>query len=222
MRTDTSPFATVEREFRRLAQRADMAVDGDWVGCDQSLTLPELRDRLLSPSVDYDARDLALREIAALARQDEHWMVALAGLLLPGLRRSVRLLTASCPDLAPDVESESLVALIEAVHAMPPDASRVAGRLVRAAGFRAVRFIGAELAFSANCDLGADITLGAEDDRGLLATAVLEGVISENDAELIAETRLGRVSLAEYAAEHLITDDVAQKRRAKAESRLRE
>ena len=222
MSTETSPFASVEREFQHLARRPEMEVPGNWIGCAEPLTLPAFRDRLLCTSVGYDARDVALCNVAARARDNEQWMVALIGVLLPGLRRAVHPMAASCPNLAADVESESLAALVEAVRNLPADATYVAARLVNSAAFRANRFVGAELALRAHCEPTADLTVGSDDGGGLLAAAVLEGAISASDAQLIAETRLGGVSLAEYAAEHAISYDRAQKRRAAAESALRE
>ncbi|HVF06717.1 MAG TPA: hypothetical protein VNA20_17910 [Frankiaceae bacterium] len=38
---------------------------------------------------------------------DERWMVALTGLVLPGLRRVVRAVVARCPELRQDAEAEA-------------------------------------------------------------------------------------------------------------------
>ncbi len=222
MSTELSPFAAVEREFRRLANQADMRAPGEWIGCAEPLSLVALRDGLLSRSVDYEARDAALQDVAALARRDERWMVAMIGLLLPGLRRAVYPLAASCADIAGDVEAESLAALVKAVRELPTDAGKVAARLVKAATYPTIRYVAAEVAARAHCELTGDLADRSDDRSDLLATAVLEGVISKDDAVLIAETRVAGVSLAGYAREQAIGYDRAQKRRAAAESELRE
>ena len=225
MPSDTTPFAAMEAGFRHLSESPHpLTVNGLWVGLsDDSMLLTELRDVLLDRATAYELRDRALCEVAALARVGERWMVALTGLVLPGLRRAVREVVARCPDLREDAEAEALAGLVEAVRDLPADATRVAARLVNAGRFRAARLVGTELAVRAHCEPVEVVERPAAAARSLddvLAAAVVAEVISPEEAELIGDTRLDGVTLTAFTAARGADYDPLLRRRLAAEARL--
>jgi hypothetical protein len=86
-----SPFETLETTFRLLSSGpACLALDGRRLGHGlpaRPIPLLELRALLQHPAADDGLRSAVLEELVQRAtRQGGRWMVALAGVLLPGLR----------------------------------------------------------------------------------------------------------------------------------------
>ena len=131
-----SPFDTLERTFTLLSSGPDpLALDGHGITGlpDRPVPIGELKARLLHPSTRFEARDAIVGEL--VARSQTHggrWTVALAGVLLPGLRRAVWPLVQACPGRADDLESEALTAFLAAVAGCQPGRARLAARAVLA------------------------------------------------------------------------------------------
>jgi hypothetical protein len=88
-------------------------------------------------SVGFDTRDTALTWLVGRAQAEGGaWLVGLAGVLLPGIGRRVYPLCRAFPRLAPDLEAEALVGLLQAVRTWRLGEDRVATRLVWAAAPR--------------------------------------------------------------------------------------
>lgn len=223
------PFDTLEQSFRLLTATPDpLALDGRLLGHGlpaRPIPLDELRRLLLSPSVGFAARDAALTALVARAKTDGGaWMVGLAGLLLPGLRRRTRPLTAACPSKAWDLEAEVLAALMETVAGFPLGSERVAARLVWPAvraGHRLlgrVRVVGRR---EVSWGLAVEPPPRLPDHPDfVLARAVTAGVVSAGNAELIAESRLDGVPLRDLAARMGVGYKALCKRRERAERAL--
>jgi hypothetical protein len=222
-----SPFATLERAFVTLSSHPrPLSLDGTpIVGLpDEPIPLDQLRARLLHPATRYSTRDDAVQALTARARTERgQWTVGLAGVLLPGLRRAVAPLAAACPGKRVDLEAEMLAGLITAIDRCQPDRPRPAGFLCGQAFDAAKRLLRAELAERARP--GHD-PVSSEPPKPyghpdlVLADAVKARAIAGEDAELIAATRLGHISLADAACQRGLTYKAAERRRLRAERAL--
>jgi hypothetical protein len=163
-----SPFACLEEAFRLLcAGPHPLALDGALIEerlPNRAIPFDELRARLLHPACSYATRDVALNAVLDRARAEGGaWLVGVAGLLLPGLRRAAKPLTRACPGKAADIEAEMLAGLLAAVAAAAPGRPRPAARLVWAARRAGERLLRAEHAEQAHCT--GSLTLTADERR---------------------------------------------------------
>jgi len=221
------PFDTLEATFRLLCRPPrPLALDGrevDGLG-DRMIPLDELRAILLHPSTPYATRDRAISVLLGDARdRGGAATVGLAGVLLFGLRRAVAPLCAICPQRAADLEAEALAGLLEAISATDPCRPRLAARLCWLARNQAKRLFDTELAEQARNrprPHGQAPALPFAHPDMVLANAVAEGVIVVDDAALIGDTRLGRLSIDRAATALGVSAQAARKRRWRAERAL--
>ena len=200
------------------------AVAAEWP--DRLISVGELRARLLHPACPYPTRDRVLNTVLHLARNEgEPWLLVLVGLLLPGLRRSARALLLANPGLAADLEAELFTGLLTAIRTGPAVRARPGAELIWAARRAADRLREAEHAERGVAGLGelppAPSHPGGHPDH-VLSRAVAAGVFSADDAELIAATRLGQLSLHSAAELRAISYQSAHRRRSRAELTLSE
>jgi hypothetical protein len=226
---DLRPLAVLDRSFRLLVcEPAPLSLDGQAVGHGlpaRPIPLDALRGLLLHPSVSFDTRDAALTWLVGRAQAEGGaWLVGLAGVLLPGIGRRVYPLCRAFPRLAHDLEAEALVGLLQAVRAWQLGQDRVATRLVWAAARGAHRLLRRERALG---DRETSVGLGLEPPPRppahgdlLLAQAVRVGVLSREDAELIAATRLQEIPLRQLTGRWGAGYEALRKRRWRAETRL--
>ena len=221
-----SPFDRLERTFLALcAGPSPLTLDGRHYDDlpDRPLPLDELKSLLLHPSASYALRDAVLGELVERAQGEGSWMVGLAGVLLPGLRRAAWPLSHACLDRAADVESEMLASFVAAVRRTPPDRPRLAAHLTWLAHGGAKQLVRAEMAEWAK---PAHTPVSAAPPRPwghpdlVLRKAVEWTVLQAEDAELISATRIGDLSLQRAAAELGISYAAARKRRVRAEAIL--
>ena len=225
---DQSPFDVLEASFRLLcAGPSPLAVHGREIGDPfppRPIPLTELGPMLLHPAVPYDARDLAVRLVLRRAQAEGGaWVVGLAGLLLPGLRAALGALARLNPDHADDLEADALAELVAIMAECDPATERVASRLLRRAAARAQRRLAAEHAAAgrraaAQDSVEPDVPWGHPEF--VLSRAVADGIVTERDALLIADTRLGGVPLAAWARQSHEAYDAVNQRRYRAERRL--
>ncbi|MGH2670723.1 MAG: hypothetical protein ACRDH5_16705, partial [bacterium] len=203
---------------------APLSVKGALIGHGwpaRPIPLDELRSRTLHPSTSYAARDAVV--VVLVRKAQAHggsYLVGLAGVLLPGLRRAAASLTGACLHKAADLDAEMLTGPIEAVTRWRGGGDRVAARLIWAASRRARALLGAELDYQHQVSSGF---ASAEPARPwghpdlVLADAVADGVMTAREAELISATRIGDVPLRELAAAWGVAYDSLQKQRRRAE-----
>jgi len=225
---DASPFAVLEQAYVQLATGPDpLAVDGMTIAGrpDRVVPLVELRTLLLHPCCEYTTAETALQLLVERARRyGEAWTIGLIGVLLPGLRRAVAPLAAACPGRRGDLEAEMLAGLLRALDRVPPGRPRPAGWLI-GRGFDAAKQLHrrevAEGAKGGGQEL-PDTAPGrpAGNPEVVLARAVGCGVLCADDAELIAATRLGQLSLADAASGRGVSYKTVARRRHRAESSL--
>ncbi len=225
------PFDTLEAAFTALTRGpAPLALDGRQVGHGlpaRLLALDELRRLLLDPSMGFAARDAALAVLVERAKtHGGQATIGLAGVLLPGLRRATAPLTLANPQRIWDLQAEALAGLLEAITAFPTPArqvDRVAARLVWAAIHAAERLLDRERVWHARTTTAsgsAPPPRPAGHPDFVLARAVRDGVLSPQDAELVGETRIGRVRLCDLARQWDQPYKTLAKRRDRAERAL--
>lgn len=224
---DPTPFGILEDAFILLATppRA-LTLDGTVVAGlpGRPIPLDELRSILLHPSTTYDTRDAALGALVYRAQAEGgRYLVGLAGMLLPGLRRAATVLVECCPHKAADIEAEMLAGVVAEARRLDPSRVRPAVRLVWAAWDAAVHLVHEELAERGR---PGPLPLGGEPPRPfghpdfVLARAVAEGVIDPREAELIGSTRLRERTLHEAADRLGVPYSTAQSERYRAEAVL--
>jgi hypothetical protein len=225
------PFDTLEATFTALTRGpAPMALDGRQVGHGlpaRPLGLDELRGVLLDPSLGFAARDAALAVLVERAKSyGGQATIGLAGVLLPGLRRAIAPLTLANPPRIWDLQAEALAGLLEAIASFPTPArqvDRVAARLVWAAIHAAERLLDRERAWHARITTpsgSAPPPRPSGHPDFVLARAVHARVLSPQDAELIGETRIGRMRLSDLARTQGDPYKTLAKRRDRAERAL--
>lgn len=224
-----SPLDTLDDAFRLLVTGPDpLTLDGAVVGRGlpaRAIPLDELRSILLHPSCGFAARDAALAVLVRRAHAGEPaWKVGLAGVLLPGLRRTAGRLARGYPGDTADLDAEVLVGLLEALDRLDPSRGRVAARLLWAAYRRGDRLRRRELTETCRRSATRPRSLAPPPPWGhpdlVLARAVAEGVVNGEQAELISATRIGDVYLPDLAAELGVKSDTLRHRRRRAERRL--
>jgi hypothetical protein len=225
---EPSPFKVLESTLRVIATGPGaLCVDGAAVGHGlppRSIPLGELKGLLLHPSTTFAARDAALQALLAQARAGRAGaVVALAGMVLPGLRRAAAPLATAWPGRAADLEGAMLVGLVEAWPRIGPGAERVAAKLIWPAVKAAHRTLVAELSWQDRHCRQAESARPPSPfghPELVLGRAVAEAVVHPDDAELVAESRLGETSLQELAVRWGVSYPSLRKRRARAERAL--
>ena len=190
---------------------------------DRMLPLDELRDLLLA-GVALETSDAVWRQLARQARQwGPAWVVGAVGVAIPGLTRMAARLSHGVPELAEDIDSELLAGFLHALRTDPLDPPRIWLRLCWAAwraGLTARRS-------DTTVELPADLPAGSSTPRRpyghpdlILGRAVAAGIITQRQADLIGETRLGDVLVEQIAAERGVAPSVIRMRRKRAERSL--
>jgi hypothetical protein len=225
--TDPSPFTCLEDAFASLSlDPRPLSFDGRTVPGlpDRAIPLFELRARLLRITTPYATRDAVVSALVARAQEEGGAAtIALAGMLLPGLRRAAWPLVRACPDRAADVEADMLAGLLAALATVSPGRTRLAGALVGMAFTAAKRTVREELAergraTHASTPAPPHRPFGHPDL--VLGEAVLDGVITPDDAALIGATRLEGQPLKQAAYERGVSYVAIRLRRSRAERRL--
>ncbi|GAB4054708.1 hypothetical protein [Catellatospora paridis] len=165
--------------------------------------LDQLQQILLSADTSYAARDAVWRKVCRAAREwGPQWVVAAAGLALPGLKRAARELYEEYGGDRDDIDSEVLTGFLEAVRGVDLDSDRLAAALVWRGRRAGHRLIWADkqhrLARSTTQESQEPRPLYGHPDL-LLGRAVARGVITVSQAVLIAETRLEGASVETVA-----------------------
>jgi hypothetical protein len=227
------PLATLRDCFGLLVAGPDpLALDGTVIpGLPaRRVALDEVRDLLLADTCPPATRDAAW---AVLVRRSRlyagAWTVAAAGMALPALWAVCGRL-AGHSDLDPaDVQAEVLTGFLEAVVTVRVDLPRIAVRL-RWAAYRAGLALTvqqrdaprptAHLFQTVTAAEAAQSAAEPSDPYQVLAGAVDARVLTDTEAELIAETRLDDQPISAWAARHAISPRQAHRLRDSAEQRL--
>jgi DNA-directed RNA polymerase specialized sigma24 family protein len=224
------PLDLIDAAFRELIDsNHPLVFDGSAIGADvlpSAVRLDELQAILRERTTPYALSEEVWSEVARCAKSgDERWVVALAGLLLPGLRRVAGRVVRDYAGCDPtDIDSEVIIGLLEALRTVDASTGRIPARLCWAAYRRARRAWFAEHEEARRRREGIDpqappLAPPAHPDL-VLADAVRAGVLSRADAELIGTTRLDGLALPALARRLDISADTLRHRRHRAERRL--
>lgn len=224
-----SPLAAIEDHFSHLAP-THLTLRGNtvhpWLE-DRTYSLYELRGVLMSRGTPYDVRDAVWRHTIRAARLSQDWMVGALGLGMPMLRgtsaQARRRLSKRWTD---EIESVIILTAIEQIRVIRLDYARVAYFLrcrVHRAAMGARKRVLSSLTVGMSEQLKTETksftdTVGSADLP--LFAAVKADVLSAQEADLIARTRLEDVSLVEMAGELGVSYKTLAKRRQRAEERL--
>ncbi len=225
----STPLDAAEKAFLMLAQ-APTHVPFDARGFDglpdRILPLDELRKLLLAPAMAEKVRDAVWRELVIRARRDgPAWRVAAVGMAMPGLRRQAGLLAADWRGDSHDLDSELLLGFLQRLTTIDLDERRICGRLIDAgvrAG-RAFRDADSDAMLIRGSAAGSLLPIRPWDHPDLvLARAIQTAVLGQEEAQLIAQTRLEHRTLKWVAARLGISPQTASDWRSRAEKRLKE
>jgi hypothetical protein len=223
-----SPMDAVETAFGLLGcDPAPLSVNGARIGWGlpaRPVPLPELRRYLLDPVTPFAARDAAWRLLVRKGRRDgPAWVVAAAGIALPGLRRLSHELAVSSGADSHDLDAEVLAGFVGALRTVDVRRGRIASRLCFAA-YNAGRRLARREAAAAGLRVPLAESMMPARPSGhpdfVLARAVRLGVLTSDEADLIGRSRLEDVPVAKLAAERGISAAAAGMRRHRAETRL--
>jgi len=192
------------------------------------MPLGELRALLLHPATSPAGRNSVWAELVRRARGgDPAWVVGLAGVAMPGLRRAAASLSAGWRGDTEDLQADILTGFLAALRALDlDDLDRVplASRLCWAAWRAGQKHACASAAWASrrrdldSSPAGPALPWGHPDF--VLAAAVRARVITAAEAELIGRNRLEGIPLSRVAAETGISHSALCHRRRRAETRL--
>ncbi len=191
----------------------------------RAIPLDELRDLLLDGHTSNSIRNAALAELIRRAKEERGaWVIGLAGVLLPGLRRVAGRLAWDFPGNTADIDAEVLAGFLESLNRLEPSGEHLASRLLwpayrHARRLRMVEFEQTLRRIPETAAANVPARPWGHPDF-VLARAVKAGAITEAEAELIGATRLEGVDLVSLALAEECSIDVIRHRRHRAERRL--
>lgn len=201
---------TAEATFRLLCIGPEpLAVDCAELGRGlprRRVPLIELRDVLLDRATTEAAREAVWRQLVTAAQtRGEAWVLGAVGVALPGLRKAAGELATGYSGDVEDIDSEMLAGFTARLKTLDPDAGALAPRLVWAAQRAGARLRAAEWDYAARTVPRWESREPRQPDHGhpdlVLAEAVRDGVLTVDEAALIASTRLDGMHVHEAAEE---------------------
>jgi hypothetical protein len=225
-----SALDSAERAFQALVNRRPhpIAFDARELGHGwpaRFIPLDELRDLLVcDPRVSHAAKDAAWHQIIDHARTwRQPWIAVATGLARPALVAMAEKLRAGRVQVMADVESELLTGFIDSLvqHDLSGPAPQV--RMCWA-GWRAALLVRDPNAWEEVPEMFDPSSRSPIRPYGhpdlLLGRAARLGVINADDAELISQTRFGRVLVEQIAAHTGVDAATLRMRRRRAELKV--
>lgn len=221
------PLDAAQRAFDLLVMPpAPLGFDGQQVpGCPpRVMPLDALKRWLLRRGTAARVRDAVWRELVIRARREgPEWVVAAVGVAMPGLRAMAGRLAAGYSGDTDDVDAELLAGFVGKLRELDADQPKVLLRLLWAAerAGRKVRYAQVStdpLEFEPAGPRTPLLPWGHPDL--VLASAVRAAVIDQDEAAMIAATRLEGVPVAVAATWWGIAPQLASHWRKVAEARL--
>ncbi|MEV5942824.1 hypothetical protein [Streptomyces sp. NPDC051994] len=228
-----SPLNEAEAAFLSLAAGASPlpvpVALSDGPDATGPLSVALVRARMVHPSCTEQDRARVWGEV--LRRRvlfGEPWGTVAVGLTIPALRRTLSRLPRLAEVEACELEQEVLAAVAAELTALTGEEPQAGLRLVRAGDRAAHRLLYAAqrtrrtevLALDENAVPQPLPARGTAEVFAVLERAVRAGILAEEEAELIAQTRLERQVMAKAAATVSMSVRSAFRRRAAAEERL--
>jgi hypothetical protein len=221
-----SALDAAELGFQQLTRRrTPVAFDARGLGHglpDRHVPLEELRDLLVrDPRISYDAKDAAWHQVVEHARVvGQPWITAAVGLALPALVAMAGRLRPGREQVIADVESELVTGFLGALRHDDLSGPRPQLRMCWA-GWRTAVLVRDPSAWEEVPDMFDPSSRLPARPYGhpdlLLGRAARLGIIRTDDAELISETRFGRVLIEEVADRRGVDPAALRMRRRRAE-----
>lgn len=224
----STPLSVVEAQFERIAEtQVPLSAACAAALPESPVTWGRLRGLLTDTSVPFELMDVDVVWVWLLERarrQGGHAVLACAEVAVPMMAATAARLAKRVGGDRADAEAAVLAAFLAAVERM---------NLRQAHPWCALRWLafkGGRAWEKQEATAPTPVPPGHLGERPLrpqghpellLAQAVAEGVIGQASAELIAETRLSRRKLVAVAAERGESYQALQRRRSRAEHRLR-
>lgn len=190
----------VEHHFATLTGGArPLSLDGDRLHCGlphRPVPLDELRRRLLKPGISPLTKNAAWAEIVRKAHaQPDPWVMAAAGMLIPGLKRIGGKLSGQFRGDRCDLDSEILEGFINALHCADPRSPKLYGQFYWAALRRGHKACEREDLSRQHVELTDQTRHGPVRARAgnpdlVLAKALREGVVTARQADLVCTVYL--------------------------------
>jgi predicted DNA-binding protein (UPF0251 family) len=183
---------------------------------------------LLHPATSANARNMVWAELVRRARTGgPAWMIGLAGVAMPGLRRAVAAWSTGYRGDPDDLQTEVLTGFLAAVRGLDLDDLEhipLASRLCWAAWRAGQALAYADAAYASRTreldgSLDGPVMPWGHPDF-VLAAAVRAGVLTAAEAELIGRSRLEQVPLAQIARELGVKHSTLCMRRTRAENKI--
>ncbi|GAA1112377.1 sigma-70 family RNA polymerase sigma factor [Nocardiopsis exhalans] len=195
---------------------------------ERTYSLLELREVLLDRATPNQVRDALWRHTMRAARRSQEWMVGALGLAMPLLRGCVgRASRGLDPDSVQCIEAELVAFTIRQIRTATLDHGALGYYLLCRVRRAALGERKRALASAAQRGWGTAEATDLEDDpestrscESVLQAAVRAGAVTAAEAELIARTRLEKVSLVALSTETGVAYKTLAKRRQRAETRL--
>jgi DNA-directed RNA polymerase specialized sigma24 family protein len=203
-RAQRSCLDIVEEQFRALSTSSQpLLIDGESVhGAlpQRPIPLDELRVLVLKRQASGQVKDAVWSYLVRSTRTPANpWRVAVAGMMIPGLKRIAAKLGPCFPGEPSDLDSEILAAFLQAVENVDPGQSGLPGRLYRVALRRGYEVCEQEQRQTYQClDFDAECPSAGNPDLAL-ARAVLDGVVTARQANLVCGVLLDRTRRSEVA-----------------------
>ncbi|MFG1873573.1 pilin [Sphaerisporangium sp. NPDC049003] len=226
---DRSPLDIAEQAFQFLScDPAGLAIDATGLTTElpqRPIRLTELRNLLMDRRLGNHVRDIVWRVVVTRAREEgAAWLVGAVGMAIPSLRRVAGRITSGYAAGDPaDIDSEVLAVFVEAVRTVDLKAGNIRPRLCDAArrgGRRARKMAEAESCRRLPYHFSAPPHAPWNHPDLVLFDAVVKGVVSDLDAELIGRTRLEDMPIRQAAGELGLSTEAAKKRRQRSEPAL--
>ncbi|MEU1627068.1 hypothetical protein ABZ746_17445 [Streptomyces sp. NPDC020096] len=221
-------FLSLARGIRPLSLPAALLADPL---VDRPVPVDQVRARIVHPSCRPEVRERIWSDVASRARREgEPWTTVVCGLAVPGLRRMLARLGKGAHIDRSEIEQEALAGLVAELADVELGDPLLARRLLRAADRAAHQMIRADRPRRVR-EVTTDLppitpalpSAGScGDEYTVLWQAVRDQIVTPDDADLIARTRLDLASVDAIAMERGVSRRTIFRQRAAAEKSLGE
>lgn len=207
-----------EDQFLALSRcLAPVTIDGGRVSCDlpaRHFRLEELRIIMLKRRTRDQLKNAVWSHLVRMSHaQPDPWMIAAAGMMLPGLKKIADRMHGYYPYDACDLDSEILLAFLHELGRLDPDKPALHKRLYLAAFRRGDQLCRREARRARRIvqlpDGLADHRAGNPDIA--LARAVLDGVVTTRQAALVSRVHLDSALRGDVARQMGMGRDLARR-----------
>lgn len=212
-----SDLDLTEAEFLTLSRRRAVTIDGGRISHDlpaQHVSLEDLRIIMLKRRTSDRLKEAVWSHLVRMSHaQADPWVIAAAGMMLPGLKKIADRMRAYYPYDACDLDSEIFEAFLHELGRLNPDQPAPHKRLYLAACRRGDQLCRREARRSSRCvqlpDGLADHLAGNPDIA--LARAVRDGVLTTRQAALVSRVHLDSAQRGDVARQMGMGLDLARR-----------